>query len=171
LGTDLEYQREWRRNNPDRVLAYRLKHKENQRVAGRRWKKNNPEKDKESKRKSAKRYAIKYPDKMKQSKKKYYQKNKERYRIWTNNRRRKLRNEIVTKFGTQCYLCGYNKCPEALEFHHKNKIHKKQLTENYSKSYIKGVYVLKNQIDQFPERFILLCANCHREVEAGITKI
>ncbi len=37
-------------------------------------------------------------------------------------RRKTLRKQAVEYKGAKCQLCGYNKCIEALEFHHFTKI-------------------------------------------------
>jgi acetyl-CoA carboxylase beta subunit len=71
---------------------------------------------------------------------------------------KKLRAFLIDKFGGKCEVCRYNKAKECLEFHHKNKEDKK------SKHFLK-------QILNFPERFMLLCNRCHREVEFGYIRV
>ena len=39
-------------------------------------------------------------------------------------RRKKLREKAIAYKGGRCELCGYNKCIEALEFHHGNNENK-----------------------------------------------
>lgn len=56
-----------------------------------------------------------------------------------------------------CAICGYNKCDMALEFHHANPKNKKY---NVNKDTI----FKKGLIDEL-NKCILLCANCHREIE------
>lgn len=58
-----------------------------------------------------------------------------------------------------CKICGYNKCLEALEFHH---IDPKQKDGNISR--ITNVDRLNKEID----KCVLLCSNCHREFHAGM---
>lgn len=58
-----------------------------------------------------------------------------------------------------CKICGYNKCLEALEFHH---IDSKQKDGNISR--IRNVDKLNKEID----KCVLLCSNCHREFHAGM---
>src|SRR5262245_22450654 len=77
------------------------------------------------------------------------------------NRRRKLREMAIHYKGSRCSLCGYNRCAEALEFHHLDP-EKKDFTisdRGYSQSWEK----IKNELD----KCIMLCANCHREVHAN----
>ncbi len=67
--------------------------------------------------------------------------------------------------GGKCKMCGYNRCPAALELHHINKSEK-----NFGigdKGYTRSWEKVKAELD----KCILLCANCHREVGAGITQL
>lgn len=67
--------------------------------------------------------------------------------------------------GNKCQCCGYNNCLDALEFHHLNPNEKdfnildRNLTYDWEK--------IKNELD----KCILVCANCHREIHAGIKQI
>ncbi|MBU1784514.1 MAG: hypothetical protein KKG95_04155 [Candidatus Omnitrophica bacterium] len=60
----------------------------------------------------------------------------------------------------KCEKCGYNKCIEALEFHHLYDQQKEFgiSSKGYTRSWIK----VKAEID----KCILVCANCHREIHA-----
>ena len=64
--------------------------------------------------------------------------------------------------GNKCTLCGYDKCSKALNFHHLDPSKKsfglseRGLTRSWEK--------IKLEI----EKCILLCANCHTEVHAGV---
>jgi hypothetical protein len=58
-----------------------------------------------------------------------------------------------------CVICGYNKCMRALTFHHVNPDDK-----NFS---LRVTYMSKNVdiiINEF-HKCMLLCANCHMEIE------
>ena len=78
-------------------------------------------------------------------------------------RRKVVRQKAIEYKGGKCQLCGYNKCMEALEFHHfankKFGISQKGYTRSWEK--------VKEELD----KCVLLCANCHREVENGITQL
>lgn len=67
------------------------------------------------------------------------------------------RNRVYEEFGGCCSFCGYNKCREALEFHHLDPS-KKEINPSkvFSRSY--------ERIIQELNKCILLCANCHREL-------
>lgn len=72
-------------------------------------------------------------------------------------RRRKLKEMSVQYKGGKCERCGYNKCVDALDFHHVNPLIKEfDISRNgHTKSWEK----LKKELD----KCILICANCHRE--------
>jgi hypothetical protein len=61
----------------------------------------------------------------------------------------------VDVFGGGCQECGYNTCLRALQFHHVDKSEKELWSgkDKYAASY--------EEINHHPERFKLLCANCH----------
>ena len=73
-------------------------------------------------------------------------------------KRHKIKQELVDYKGGKCEICGYDKCINALEFHHLNPEEKEFAlnTANYNKSIEK----LKKEVD----KCILVCANCHREL-------
>lgn len=72
--------------------------------------------------------------------------------------RKRKKEYAIQQFGGKCQICGYNKCVEALEFHHIDENGKKYNPSNIiiAKSWESAAEELK--------RCILLCANCHREV-------
>lgn len=65
--------------------------------------------------------------------------------------------------GGKCAICGYNKSVEALDFHHIDPTQKSFGLGGTTKAW----HIVQAELD----KTILLCANCHREVEAGITKL
>ncbi len=124
----LKYGSQWQKDNPEKVRGYVKK-----------WKKNNPKKVKKQKR----RYRKKYPEKL-----------SEYERI----RHRKKREYIQKyKLSKGCAICGYNKCAEALDFHHPGD-------KNFriALSTGKNLEEIKKEID----KCIIHCANCHRELHA-----
>lgn len=58
-----------------------------------------------------------------------------------------------------CVMCGYNECSAALDFHHVDG-------KNETISTLKGLRGIKREIEKHP--IIVLCANCHRELHAGL---
>jgi 5-methylcytosine-specific restriction endonuclease McrA len=80
-------------------------------------------------------------------------------------RRKKIKTLAVEYKGGKCAICGYSKCIEALELHH---INPKEKTFGIG---AKGYTRAWNKVQQELDKCILLCANCHREVESGITQL
>lgn len=75
---------------------------------------------------------------------------------------------LVEIAGGCCQSCGYDTCLAALEFHHKNPAEKE-----FQISGIKGgprTYSLGKLIKEV-QKCILVCANCHREIEAGLREV
>jgi len=73
-------------------------------------------------------------------------------------KRKKL--HAVIMFGGKCQICGYDRCINALEFHHLDKN-----TKDEKPSYIilrRSWEKVKKELD----KCILVCANCHREIHA-----
>ena len=75
-------------------------------------------------------------------------------------RRKKIRRMAVNYKGDSCQICGYNRCIDALEFHHNNSSGKDfSISE---KGYTRSWPKVKEELD----KCVLLCANCHREKHA-----
>ena len=65
-----------------------------------------------------------------------------------------------------CEICGYNKTYWALEFHHRNPEEKKYNISSGMSDALKFDDLLEEI-----NKCAVLCSNCHREVEAGITQL
>jgi hypothetical protein len=68
---------------------------------------------------------------------------------------RQQRRDMLQRFGGCCARCGYARCTAALHFHHKVSHEKYAWTK-------KGGTSIRELVAH-PERFELLCANCHVE--------
>lgn len=83
----------------------------------------------------------------------------------TNKRRRRLKKLMVDYKGGKCQFCGYSKYIGALDFHHVNPA-----TKDFGLS-MDQIYrswkVTINEID----KCVIVCANCHREIHAGLINI
>ena len=77
-------------------------------------------------------------------------------------RRRKIKQMAVEYKGGECSRCGYDKCLDALDFHHLDES-KKEFNLS-RKGHTRSWKKVKEELD----KCVLLCANCHREVHAGI---
>ena len=72
-------------------------------------------------------------------------------------KRRKQNKLVLVEYkGGKCEICGYNKCVEALEFHHLDPSTKEAKNLGTTASIAKQ----KAEAD----KCILVCANCHREI-------
>ena len=77
-----------------------------------------------------------------------------------NSKRGGKKEKAVEYLGGGCKICGYNKCIQALSFHH---IDGKDFT--ISRNYGCSWETLKKELD----KCVLLCQNCHQEVHYSIT--
>ncbi len=80
-------------------------------------------------------------------------------------RRRKVKSMAIEYKGGKCQICGYNRYQGALELHHRVKSDKSFGIGD--KGYTRSWQRVKEELD----KCILLCANCHREVGAGILQL
>ncbi len=78
-------------------------------------------------------------------------------------RRRKIKLMSIEYKGGKCQICGYNKYPGALDLHHFKGNKSFGIAD---KGYTRSWDTVKKELD----KCILVCSNCHREVEAGITQ-
>jgi 5-methylcytosine-specific restriction endonuclease McrA len=74
--------------------------------------------------------------------------------------RRKKKQKLVDLFGGECQRCGYKKYIGALDFHHIDPSRK-----SFSLS-VKGLCYSWDTILKEAQKCILLCKNCHAEIEA-----
>lgn len=77
-------------------------------------------------------------------------------------RRKKVRQMAVAYKGGKCSLCGYTKCLDALEFHHLDPLKKDFAISQYGHS--RSWQRVQKELD----KCVMLCANCHREIHAGM---
>ena len=80
-------------------------------------------------------------------------------------RRKKLRQMAVDLLGGKCVVCGYCRAIKALDFHH---------IEGSTKEFGLSDRGLTRSWEKTKEevlKCVLLCANCHREVHSGVTKL
>lgn len=71
--------------------------------------------------------------------------------------RRSMKKQAVKIKGGKCQICGYNKCIDALVFHHTDPLVKEfGLSNGETRSWEKYLKEL--------EKCILVCANCHAEI-------
>ena len=79
--------------------------------------------------------------------------------------RRRTKLRLVEEAGGVCVTCGYDRSAGALHFHH---------LDPAEKSFGLGVRGITRSIADLraeAAKCVLLCANCHAEVEAGVTEL
>ncbi len=76
--------------------------------------------------------------------------------------RLKRKTQAVNYKGGKCYTCGYKKCIGALEFHHVDPSTKEM--DLSVRNICKAWKVVRKELD----KCVCVCANCHREVNAGL---
>jgi 5-methylcytosine-specific restriction endonuclease McrA len=80
---------------------------------------------------------------------------------WVTRRHRRIRKELLAAAGGACVVCGYARCALNLHFHHVVPAEKSfNMTMASGKSL--AAYTAEAQ------KCILVCANCHGEIEAGV---
>jgi hypothetical protein len=79
-------------------------------------------------------------------------------------RRRKVKQTLVSEAGGRCRLCGYDRCAAALEFHHLNPGEK---AFGLAQCGAHSIDKLRAEV----RKCMLLCSNCHAEVEAGFVQL
>jgi len=77
-------------------------------------------------------------------------------------RRKKIRLMSIEYKGGKCVICGYDKCIDALEFHHTDSSLKDFSIS--SKGYTRSWQKVKEELD----KCILVCANCNRELHSKL---
>ena len=78
------------------------------------------------------------------------------------DKRRRMKRQLVLEAGGRCELCGYDRCLAALQFHHLDRATKRfALSQD-------GVSRSMAQARAEAAKCVLLCANCHAEVESGV---
>ena len=80
-------------------------------------------------------------------------------------RRRKVKELLVHEAGGQCMLCGYDSYLGALQFHHLDP------SEKQFHLGLRGITRSLERMRAEAGKCVLLCSNCHAEVEGGVRSI
>jgi hypothetical protein len=86
---------------------------------------------------------------------------KERVSEW----RRRVKLRLVDEAGGACAICGYAKCVGALHFHHLDP--REKLFALSREGVTRSFAVAQAEA----RKCVLLCSNCHAEVEAGMVDV
>ncbi len=79
--------------------------------------------------------------------------------------RRTVKDKLVDEAGGACRLCGYARCARALSFHHLDPS-----TKSFGPA-VGGVSRSLEKARAEAAKCVLLCANCHMEVETGVREV
>ena len=75
--------------------------------------------------------------------------------------RNNMKKQAVKLLGGKCSICGYNKCIDALEFHHKDpSIKEFKIGSGNTMSWKE----YKNEVS----KCMLVCSNCHKEIHSKL---
>lgn len=72
----------------------------------------------------------------------------------------KKTRDYINSLKTECVVCGYNRNPSALEFHHPNDDKDSEVSKLSARPFSEA---LKVKIDLEVSKCLVYCANCHRE--------
>jgi 5-methylcytosine-specific restriction endonuclease McrA len=79
--------------------------------------------------------------------------------------RRRARLKLIAEAGGCCRLCGYDRYVGALHFHHLDP-----LTKEFGisgRGFTRSIRKMREEAS----KCVLLCSNCHAEVEAGVATL
>jgi formate-dependent nitrite reductase cytochrome c552 subunit len=76
-------------------------------------------------------------------------------------RHRKIRAILLAEAGGACVVCGYARCSSNLHFHH---VDPEQKSFNMTMARGKSETAYRAEA----RKCVLVCANCHGEIEAGV---
>ena len=85
---------------------------------------------------------------------------KSKFHVDKNRKNRK--KKAVEYKGGKCERCGYDKCIDALSFHHLDPTKK-----DFGISH-KGITMSWNKLKKEVDKCILVCSNCHAEIHAEL---
>ncbi|MBA7583166.1 hypothetical protein ES708_25106 [subsurface metagenome] len=136
------YMRKWRRDHIEII-----------RKRNRKWRENNREK--------IKQYYEKNREKVKERANEWY-KNHPKEILKIRKRYNKKKKQYVNdyKLSRGCSICGYNKCAEALVFHHPNNNKGFDIANAITR------HRKWEEIKEEMEKCEVLCCRCHRELHA-----
>lgn len=80
--------------------------------------------------------------------------------------RKNSKLRMLEAMGGKCNICHYDRCVDALEFHHLDPSKKDFGVGKVRRNPKKWSLIIEEL-----KKCILLCSNCHREVHSGITKL
>jgi predicted HNH restriction endonuclease len=86
------------------------------------------------------------------------------YNDYSKNKYVEYKRKVVIMMGGKCQVCGYDKYAGSLELHHIDPATKDPNFDMFHNR------VPETFIDEM-KKCVLVCANCHREIHAGVTNV
>jgi DNA-binding transcriptional ArsR family regulator len=80
-------------------------------------------------------------------------------------RRRRMKALLVEEAGGRCIVCGYDRCVAALQFHHLDPSAKSFGLAH--RGFTRSIREARREA----EKCVLVCSNCHAEIEAGVRTV
>ena len=80
-------------------------------------------------------------------------------------RRRRMKALLVEEAGGGCVVCGYDRCVAALQFHHLDPS-----TKSFGLAH-RGFTRSIREARREAKKCVLVCSNCHAEIEAGVRTV
>ena len=80
----------------------------------------------------------------------------------TVERQKRFKQQCIDYKGGKCVCCGYNKCNNALDFHHLDA-DKKEFSIAHAR-----LTSFNDKVKNELNNCALVCSNCHREIHAGL---
>ena len=78
-------------------------------------------------------------------------------------RKQRIRRTLIDEGGGRCAVCGYDRCVINLHFHHVDPTKKElRLGSDVGRSLV--------ALREEAKKCVLVCANCHGEIEAGLVE-
>ena len=81
--------------------------------------------------------------------------------------RKAVKRNLVKHKGGKCQLCKYDRCIEALQFHHINPDEKDFQISDLTKYTPEAIQECFDEI----EKCVLVCSNCHAEIHSGLRSL
>lgn len=94
----------------------------------------------------------------------HYLRNAEQYKKRNRAQRTKLRKRLAEWKSQGCMVCGYDRCLDAIDPHH---LCDKEIRVG---AIVAQTYSLA-RLERELEKCVPLCANCHRELHAGVIEL
>lgn len=160
--------KQWQQENRDKISKSTRKYYEKNYNKIRDRQKKYYQENKEKILRKHKEYRKENKEKVNQKHKEYRQKDKEKWGKYNREYRKKYRAKnkelwkqiIKEHYGKiACSVCGYNKCFDAIDFHHNGN-------KKCEPSSLLRIRPTPERIEEL-KKCDILCANCHREIHAS----